>query len=293
MSLLHHLSIMNKARGNGTLFPSIGQQSTNASLGSEEAPIGGPWWHRLSKEVYWFRHSTHNLELPNWPSMHIVHLTDIHLRNEGPFLDRVIVEVAGLKPDLIVLTGDLVTKGWTRRAIERFLMSLEDVPKLAIVGNWEHWVGGNLHDWKQLLYKYGVQLLIEEVVTLTVRHVDIQIVGTDDHLAGHSNPSTLFSKLTPGPTLCLTHSPAHFKAMAHPPVDLVLAGHAHGGQVRIPKLGALWVPKGTDQYIAGWYKHNDTQLFVSRGMGWSVAPLRWRCPPEIAHIFIRPTHSEL
>ena len=293
MSLLHHLSIMNKARRNGTLFPSIGQQSTNAPLGSEEAPIGGPWWHRLSKEVYWFRHSTHNLELPNWPSMHIVHLTDIHLRDEGPFLDRVIVEVAGLKPDLIVLTGDLVTKGWTRRAIERFLISLEDVPKLAIVGNWEHWVGGNLHDWKQLLYKYGVQLLIEEVVTLTVRHVDIQIVGTDDHLAGHSNPSTLFSKLTPGPTLCLTHSPAHFKAMAHPPVDLVLAGHAHGGQVRIPKLGALWVPKGTDQYIAGWYKHNDTQLFVSRGMGWSVAPLRWRCPPEIAHIFIRPTHSEL
>ena len=289
MSLFHHLSIMNKARGNGTLFPSVGQQTTEAPLGSNEAPIGSNWWHRLSKEVYWFRHSTHNLSLQDWPVMHIVHLTDIHLRNEGPFLDRVIVEVTGLQPDLIVLTGDLITKGWTHRAIERFLMSLGEVPKLAIVGNWEHWVGGNLHDWKQLLYKYGVQLLVEEVITIRIKQVDIQVIGTDDHLAGQSNPNALLSKLNSGPTLCLTHSPAHFTAMAHPPVDLVLAGHAHGGQVRIPKLGALWVPKGTDEYIAGWYNHNNTHLFVSRGMGWSVAPLRGHCPPEIAHIFIQST----
>ena len=81
--------------------------------------------------------------------MHIVHLTDVHIRDEGHFLNRVISEVRGLEPDLIVLTGDLITKGWTSRAIDLFLAALSDVPKLAILGNWEHWVVGNISDWER------------------------------------------------------------------------------------------------------------------------------------------------
>lgn len=289
MSLLHHLSIMKRARGSGDLFPYIGQRVESAPLGTQEYPIGGNIWSRIRKEVMWFRHSKHTICLPKWPSMHIVHLTDVHIRDEGPFLDRVIAEVQGLSPDLILLTGDLITKGWTERAIDRFLNALSDVPKLAVLGNWEHWVVGDIDDWRERLRRYNITLLIEEATELTIKGTTLQIVGTDDHLAGQSNPDALCSKLDPTlPTLCMTHSPAHFESIQSFGVGLVLAGHAHGGQIRLPKFGALWVPKGTKQYVSGWYQQNDSHLFVSRGMGWSVAPIRWRCPPEIAHIFVNP-----
>ena len=294
MSLLQHLSIMRKAKGSGDLFPSIGQQVHSAPMGSTEYPIGGSLWSRITKEVMWFRHTKHSLQLHNWPSIHIVHLTDVHIRDEGPFLSRVISEVRGVKPDLIVLTGDLITKGWTGRAIDHFLEALSDVPKLAILGNWEHWVVGNISDWRHRLERFNVQLLVDEVISLSFNGLDVKIIGTDDHLAGTSNPDKLCNHLhDPNqPTLCLTHSPAHFDNLHPYPIDLILAGHAHGGQIRLPKLGALWVPKGTQEYIAGWYTQNNTHLFVSRGMGWSVAPIRWRCPPEIAHIFINPISIE-
>lgn len=288
MSLLHHLTIMNRARGHGDIFPAAGQKTQAAQNGTLEQPVGGSLLSRLKNEVMWFRHSTHLLSLPNWPSLHIVHLTDVHIRTEGDFLDRVVSEVTGLQPDLIVLTGDLITKGWTERAIDRFLSALEDVPKIAILGNWEHWVAGDLQDWKHRLDRFGIRLLVDECITISLKGIAVQILGTDDHLAGNSNPSILCSKLNDMPTLCLTHSPAHFDALHTHPIDLILAGHAHGGQIRLPKFGALWVPKGTQQYIAGWYQQSNTRLFVSRGMGWSVAPIRWRCPPEIAHIFINP-----
>ena len=295
MSLLHHFTIMNRAKGNGDLFPTIGQKPQSAPSGSSENPIGGSLWSRITKEVMWFRHTTHTLHLTNWPSMHIVHLTDVHIRDEGLFLDRVISEVKGLHPDLIVLTGDLITKGWTGRAIDRFLGALSTVPKIAILGNWEHWVVGSLLDWKHRLERFDIRLLVDEVHSLSVNGTEIQILGTDDHLAGNSNPAALCGHLTElqerPPTLCLTHSPAHFDALHAFPIDLILAGHAHGGQIRLPKLGALWVPKGTKEYVAGWYTQSDSHLFVSRGMGWSVAPIRWRCPPEIAHIFINPNQS--
>ena len=71
-------------------------------------------------------------------------------------------------------------------------------------------------------------------------------------------------------------------------MHLVLAGHSHGGQVRVPGLGALWVPRGTGPYVAGWYEQDGSHLFVSRGAGWSIAPLRWGCPAEIALLELRP-----
>ncbi len=277
---------MRKARKHGDLFPAIGQNPQPAPLGSNQPNTQGSWLKRLRNEASWSRHSNHHIELPNWPSLHIMHLTDVHLRDSGPFLDRIVVELTGLNPDIIAITGDLVTKGYTTKAIQRFCKALPDVPKFAILGNWEHWVIQDLSEWRQILKEYNIQLLVEQSETLVIKGVELTILGTDDHLAGNSNPKSLCDSLNSGPTLCLTHSPAHFPQLCREPVDLILAGHAHGGQIRLPRIGAFWTPKGTGQYVSGWYSKENHHMFVSRGMGWSVAPIRLHCPPEIAHIWV-------
>ena len=110
MSIFHHLNIMRKARKHGHLFPAMGQRPKPAPMGSSQPNTHGSWLRRIRDEAYWFRHSNHSIDLPDWPKLHILHLTDVHLRDTGPFLDRIIVEITGLNPDIIVITGDLVTK---------------------------------------------------------------------------------------------------------------------------------------------------------------------------------------
>ena len=135
---------MRKARKHGHLFPAMGQHPKPAPLGSDQPETHGSWFRRLRDEAFWFRHSNHHIEIANWPKLHILHLTDVHLRDTGPFLDRIVVELKGLNPDIVVITGDLVTKGYTEQAIRTFCEALPDVPKFAILGNWEHWVIENI-----------------------------------------------------------------------------------------------------------------------------------------------------
>jgi uncharacterized protein len=283
MSIIHHLNIMRKAFGHGTLFPKIRHKQKSAPQGSTEAPTHGFILERCSKEVSWFRHSEHHIYLKDWPSYHILQLSDLHIRSKDKWLETLCLHLQGLKPDIIVLTGDLVTKNWTAEALEYFLEQLptSKLGCFAILGNWEYWVVSDHQEWRNTLEKYGVQLLVEESVELE----HLTIVGTDDHLSGSCDPQFLRSQLCDKPTLCLTHSPEVFPQLAHAPIDIVLAGHAHGGQVSLPLLGPVWVPHGTGGFIGGWYKQNQTHLFVSRGLGWSVAPLRLFCSPEIVSIF--------
>lgn len=285
---LHHLHIMKKARKHGDMFPVPKFHAQQAPNGSSETPTKGIFGSRIWKEVGWFRHSAHHISLQEWPSVHILHISDVHIRQKDRWLQNLCAQLQGIQPDIMVITGDIVTKNWSLDAVEYFLQSLPSgkYGNFAIVGNWEYWVVKDFEAWKRLLQRYNITLLIEEMATITVENTCLQILGTDDHLAGHSNISALHQKMLPLPTLALTHSPAHFRNLCHSNIQLVLAGHAHGGQIQIPLLGPVWVPAGTDTYIAGWYSHEQSHLFVSRGLGWSVAPIRWNTPPEIAHIFV-------
>jgi len=257
--------------------------------GSWENPTHGSPLRRLRKEVHWFRPTEHTLQVSGLSkAIKLLHLTDVHLRQTGKWLDNLCDAIGNGSPDLIVITGDVVTKGWTQEAVNQFLQALPEAPlgKWAVMGNWEHWVGPDKKEWRHLLKAHDVVLLDNEH-TLTG---PIRICGTDDALAGEKPDSDLIP-LDSIPTVVLSHSPCLFPSLVQDNVALVLSGHAHGGQVRLPKLGALWVPKGTDSYVAGWYQKERTWLFVSRGIGWSVAPIRLQCPPEIARITLHPSPS--
>lgn len=290
MSLRRHLRTIYRASGHGTLFPHIGQHPAPAPLGSDSEPPSGHLFRRFFEEVYWFQHSTHRHPFPGISKpLHLLQITDVHISSKSSWLEQLCEHLRGLKPDLLFLTGDIVTRGWTEEAVAYFLDSLPaaSLGRYAILGNWEHWTDATPERWGPILEKYGVQLLVNDIEDFG----DFVVMGTDDHLAGNWQLDELCAQLPELPTIALTHSPGAFNQISTFPIELTLAGHAHGGQIRLPYIGPIWTPKGSDGYVSGWYKKNGRSLFVSRGIGWSVAPVRWMCPPEICSIFLIPNNS--
>jgi len=283
---------ISKAFERGEWFPGrVRTPLAGAPGGSGETlPTGGPL-RRLRQELDWVTHSTHVVPLRGLSRpVRLLHLTDIHVRGVDPWLERLCARIADCRCDAVVLTGDVVTRGWTRDAADLLLSSLPaaELGHFAIMGNWEHWGDAPVEVWEPVLARHGVRLLRDESVDLGPLH----LAGTDDLLSGEPDVARALAGLpTDRQSVVLTHSPGLFPAIARPHVGLVLAGHSHGGQFRIPGLGALFVPRATDAYVAGWYAQDDSHLFVSRGLGWSIAPVRLWCPPEIAEHRLVPPRS--
>jgi predicted MPP superfamily phosphohydrolase len=211
----------------------------------------------------------------------------VHIRKRCEWLDQLCQALENESPDLVAITGDIVTKGWTKEAVLQFLDALPAAPlgRAAVMGNWEHWSGADLETWQGICHSRDVELLNNR----WIQRDDLVIAGTDDWLSGSPDlDASLEDAPSDLPVLALTHSPGLFPEISKRRVHLVLSGHSHGGQVRIPFLGALWVPRGTEDLVAGWYQENDAHLFVSRGVGWSIAPIRLWCPPELATIEMVP-----
>jgi len=283
---------LSKGIQRGDVWPSAGRtRPVDAPQGTvRQSRRAGPL-ARLRAEVGWFEEVTHTLEAPGLEqSVDILHLTDVHLREPGAWLDSLCDNLRRLRPpDLIVITGDLVTRGWTSTTVDAFLSSLprSRLGAFAILGNWEHWSGATGPTWRSRLADHGVRLLVNECAWAG----PLRIFGSDDHLAGEPDLRSLHEPSTQ-PTLVLTHSPAHFPAVAGDGVVAVLSGHTHGGQVRVPWLGVPWVPRGSDGYVGGWYRQGATWLHVSPGLGWSIAPVRMWCPPELSRVVLKPRYLD-
>lgn len=255
----------------------------SAPLGSEERPIPLPSPPPGGLVLRRHRLPLRGLDAP----LRVLQLSDLHLRGPAPWLDGLLAHLGGQRPDLLVLTGDMLTLGWQEAVLRRFLDGLPEAPlgRYAVMGNWEHWAGASPERYGAILGQHRIRLLRDEVVEAG----PLRLAGCEDLLAGAGDPVALRRRLVPGlPTLVLAHCPALLGALAGPGVDLVLSGHAHGGQVDLPGLGPLWVPRGTGPQVGGWYQQGPTLQYVSRGLGWSIAPLRWRCPSELVELELLP-----
>lgn len=286
---LHAMSVMSRASRYGELFPPAGRQAPAPGPGSSHDPLPDAGaWRRFREEADWLVTSTHDFPVRGLDRpVDILHVTDIHLRGLEPRVDQVARAIAEMKVDLVAITGDVVTHGWTRPAVDRVLAALPEAPlgRWAVMGNWEYWARADKDAWRPVLARHGVQLLDNCHHDLG----DLVIAGTDDLHAGTPDiTATLADRPSGKPTVVLTHSPAIFPEIARDDVQLVLSGHTHGGQVRPPLVGALWVPRGSGRYISGWFRSGGTWMFVCRGIGWSVAPMRMWCPPELARVRLIP-----
>jgi predicted MPP superfamily phosphohydrolase len=252
--------------------------------------------HGAGAEMARVEHSVHALPMAGLTTrLTVLQVSDVHLRADATWAEhtsRAIAQAASdAPPDVLVLTGDVITRGWDEAMTRRWMDALPR-PRLgtyAVMGNWEHWGGAPPARWEPLCADHGVRLLRDVNLPLG----PVTLVGTEDLLAGPAEPDRAFDGMpTERPALVLSHSPAIFPAMVthlrRLPSSLTLSGHTHGGQVRLPFVGPFFLPRGSGAYPWGWYRDGAHHLFVHRGMGWSVAPVRWRALPEVATLHLLP-----
>ncbi|HDI75599.1 MAG TPA: metallophosphoesterase [Thermoprotei archaeon] len=221
----------------------------------------------------------------------IIQLSDLHF---GEFHlsireDIILNKVREVQPDLIVITGDIVSDPRGLKEAVSFIEKLASVAKvIVILGNWDHSSGYSESLVEKLSLCKNTTVLINTHIVLRRSREEVYVIGVDDP---YTHRSDLNKSLKSIPAeafkILLAHSP-QIVGEASGKVDLILSGHTHGGQVVVPLIGPLFVPLPPDykKYIHGLYYVNGTYLYVSRGIGTSILPIRLLAPPEITIIIL-------
>jgi uncharacterized protein len=215
----------------------------------------------------------------------IAQFSDLHTHGMGRN-ERHALQILGTeKPDLIVVTGDcLGNVAGDYRMCEQFYRRLNAPLGVWVVrGNWENDMP--VHHERAFYEKAGVHLLVNQNAS---PRPDFVLIGLDDPSSGTPRldralvgvPADVYK-------IAFFHAPGYFNQIAGR-VNLCLAGHTHGGQVRIPFVKPFWLPKDCAGFLAGWYEESGTKMYVNRGLGMSDLPIRFLCRPEISFFTIHP-----
>ncbi len=224
----------------------------------------------------------HHVPAPLVAPLKIAHLSDLHTRGFGRRERRLLALLEAEQPDLIVVTGDTLAGKGNYEMCRRLLARLHAPLGVWVVrGNWENWQP--IRSERAFYASAGVNFLLNEA---RQAREDVWVVGLDDPSSGSPNLVAPLRGVPPGAfVIALFHSPFYFDQVAGR-CPLALAGHTHGGQVRIPFLRPLWLPRGSGRFLAGWYEQSGSKMYVSRGVGTSVLPVRFLCRPELAIITV-------
>ncbi|HUI75020.1 MAG TPA: metallophosphoesterase [Candidatus Acidoferrum sp.] len=217
-------------------------------------------------------------------TLKIAELTDLHSSHVGFREKRLLKLLDEEAPNIIVVTGDTLSGWGTYRGESEILKRLHAPLGVWLVrGNWE--ISHPLKHERQFYENLGVHFLLNQCAEV---RPGIWLIGLDDPTFGHANLSEALANVPSNAyRIALFHSPQFFSASAGQ-YDLALAGHSHGGQVRIPFLKPVWLPKGVGPYVEGWFEKNGSRMYVSRGLGMTLLPIRFDCRPELALITIEP-----
>jgi len=240
-------------------------------------------------------HRTINIaNLPDgFHGFRIAQISDIHLDEytEPFFLDRVVTRINELRPDLVLLTGDFVTHGAlsflaSKHAPHRcaeILSSLKTPQVFAVLGN--HDVAFDAAIVTRALNQFRIPVLSNSFIPIERNDSRIWLCGVRDPGTSSPDPNLAIPERPDGPVILMAHAPDYADAVVRHPrgklVDLMLSGHTHGGQIRLPLLGALILPPLGQKYVEGLFRFGNMQLYVNRGIGTVGLPFRLNCPAEI------------
>jgi len=229
---------------------------------------------------------------PAFDGYRIAFLTDMHLSPLVPrwWLDEAVAQANALKPDLLLLGGDFMDDDphyiGQISALLQPLAAPDGV--LGVLGNHDHYV--DAHGVREQLARAGVRELFNASLLLTRGPARLAIAGVGD-LERDVIDFVGAVGAVPGdvPRVVISHDPDAFAFWpAELRLDLMLSGHTHGGQAWLPIIGPPYVPSQFGfRYLRGLIAEGDRQLYVSRGVGASGVPFRWRCPPELTLLVLR------
>lgn len=232
-------------------------------------------------EPYWIEVTHHTISAPLNSPLKIAHLTDIHTSGLGRRERKMLQLIEAERPDLIVITGDLINITADYSGLREVLSRLHAPLGVWIVrGNHENW--WPVKNEREFYESAGARFLLNS--SAQVRE-DVWLTGLDDLFAGSPDSKAFDGVPESAYKIASFHSPAYFDHIAGQ-CDIALAGHSHGGQVRFPFIRPSWVPPFTGEYIEGWFEKRGTRMYVSRGVGTSIMDVRFLCRPEIAIITI-------
>jgi uncharacterized protein len=257
-------------------------------------------WQNNSITISNFNYSSYDVP-SKFNNFKIVHISDLHNKMFGKEQSEILEEIENLSPDIIIVTGDLIDRRRYNldKAMDFINGAIEIAPIYYVSGNHEAW-SGKYSEIKDSLIEVGVNIIDDTKLEITKENSTIYLLGLSD-------PSFLTSNYTDGTDISnieeylsnwsniegfkilLSHRPELFDLYSKNNMNLVFSGHAHGGQVRIPFVGGIIAPNQGffPKYTSGSYNSDKTTMFVSRGLGNSLFPVRIFNPPEIISVTLK------
>lgn len=244
--------------------------------------------HHLVVSTYFCQYNS----IPNnFDGYCIVQLSDFHNATFGQNNKKILDKVKELSPDIIVITGDFVDCNHTNVDISiDFAYALTKICSV-------YYIRGN-HEWMLTesqkselddgLIKAGVKILNNEEEQIDSSNEKIRIIGLDDNSLQDGTLKKILGD-DEAFNIVLAHEPQYINNYANAGADLVLTGHAHGGQFRIPGVGGLVAPEQGffPQYTEGMHHRGNTDMIISRGLGNSIIPVRIMNDPEIVCVILK------
>ena len=266
--------------------------------------MGGVALYAGEIERHWIDVTKSDVSLPGLPQafdgFRVAQVSDIHMDEftEPFFVRQVVRRVNDLNPDAVFLTGDFVTceiaprrfaigAGWQCAGI---LNQLTCRQRYAVLGNHDVMIGADAVS--EALTANAITVLRNSYLPLERSGGRIWLAGLGDPVQGMPDPEVTIPaairKIPQEPIVLLCHAPDYVDHLLTLPsgqaVSLMLCGHTHGGQIRLPLIGPLVLPKLGQKYVEGWFRFGQLQLHVNRGIGSVGVPFRLNCPPEISLI---------
>lgn len=219
----------------------------------------------------------------------IAQLSDLHY---GPLvnpehLERAVAAANELRPDIIALTGDYISqdRSYAAPCAELVGRLRARYGVFAVLGNHDHWTDAALI--ADLFRAEGITVLLNEGMRVDIEGESFWLAGVNDTMVGLEDlPLALAGSVDEELKLLLAHNPIILRRAARAGVDLVLSGHTHGGQVTLrPEKNRNGRPRR--RLLRGLGRRGNTQIYVTRGLGTVVLPIRYGCPPEVSVLELR------